>query len=680
MWALLSRFGLGRAIAWLGASFSRVAVLSWIIDKFGVFWSYSYSLIYNLWPAFFDQVAQGAQLAMEETVRAVSGPVVFVLSRLMGLPISIGDVDSVVEGPGTPQQREALGGPIAALLESVFDEGSVADGYQMRLPGEAERANFRRFIGTNLRVQIGSILTGVLKDRFPGATMDGLGDVGERIEKALGFEDAMEEILEPLMEMTIVEGMKKRFNRVIKPTDLSIGDAVDARIRNYIGDQIFTAIADNEGIRPDIRDILFKLRGKNLTQSDVQDLFNNGRMTATEVFTYFRENGYLEPDATIKEDLVVNDRLWKLQAELVNVREQQFVKGVIDEGTFRSYLSAASYGGQEEDIQVAISLAKRTLLSTTAAKRVTGSFNVTPERIKAGQQAIAKWNIRNADRVSISNFGEVGERGERAFTPTASETYTLTAENELGTETYEAVVIVADKPIVKRPTATFSASPSKIKLGSPVELKWVTGNATQVVLDGVGPVAEAGATFVIPVLTTIYTLRATNEAGTTVRQDVVFVELPDIGGDNPQRPTASLSISPGTLPNRYRAQAEVKWSTNNATRRVLIDPSGAEREVEANGAIIIEPTESGVWTLRASNDFGQRVVQDAILVPIQAPDVPEGPTQFELDYACSLWTQIRLGLPLSPTDEAWRVSERGAAAMAAQESNPACRPGPGRTP
>lgn len=59
------------------------------------------------------------------------------------------------------------------------------------------------------------------------------------------------------------------------------------------------------------------------------------------------------------------------------------------------------------------------------------------------------------------------------------------------------------------PTATITATPSTVTLGSLTTLTWTTGNATSASIDGgVGNVALYGSMLVYPTATTVYTITA----------------------------------------------------------------------------------------------------------------------------------------------------------------------------
>lgn len=171
-------------------------------------------------------------------------------------------------------------------------------------------------------------------------------------------------------------------------------------------------------------------------------------------------------------------------------------------------------------------------------------------------------------------------------------------------------------------------------MGTPVELKWNVTGADSISIDGIGTVSESGVTIVTPFTTTIYTLRASNATGETVRQDAVFVSLPSIDLDFVQRPRLSFSITPTVIKTKP-PQAEMKWSITDASEGEIEYPNGDRVKIGRAGALLIHPTESGIYTLRASNIFGETKVQEAAILDVVEESVP-GPDPATLPPVVSL--------------------------------------------
>ena len=69
-------------------------------------------------------------------------------------------------------------------------------------------------------------------------------------------------------------------------------------------------------------------------------------------------------------------------------------------------------------------------------------------------------------------------------------------------------------PTLTAPTASLSASPNSVDAGQPTTLTWQTTNATDVSIDGIGPVDMSGSRQVTPIDSTTYHLIAKGTGGT----------------------------------------------------------------------------------------------------------------------------------------------------------------------
>jgi hypothetical protein len=159
------------------------------------------------------------------------------------------------------------------------------------------------------------------------------------------------------------------------------------------------------------------------------------------------------------------------------------------------------------------------------------SFNISPSSISSGGSATVSWDIYNATSVYIDHgIGNVSASGSTIIYPTASATYTLTAQNAYGTTTTARNITVSAPvvtPAYSWPTISdFHCSNTSVVRGNQAKLYWTVSNADTIVIDnGIGSVGPTGATYIYPTVTTTYTLQATN-GGNTVAQSVTVIVTP----------------------------------------------------------------------------------------------------------------------------------------------------------
>jgi hypothetical protein len=171
------------------------------------------------------------------------------------------------------------------------------------------------------------------------------------------------------------------------------------------------------------------------------------------------------------------------------------------------------------------------------------TFAANPMTITAGQSSTLTWNVENADSVSISGIGTVASQGSQQVSPTANNTYTLTATNRGGTSQATATITVNPvEPGDPAPTLTacVAAPATSPSPGSPVVISYTATNATSISFSpSVTGATLAGPVTVNPQATTAYTITVT---GTQNRTATCTVNVTVTPGAEP--PTAIIIGGP----------------------------------------------------------------------------------------------------------------------------------------
>ena len=221
-------------------------------------------------------------------------------------------------------------------------------------------------------------------------------------------------------------------------------------------------------------------------------------------------------------------------------------------GTFPSSIPAGTYwvgwridaGGFVVESNEGNNTAYKTgyQLSCSVVPPVTAdSFAANPSGIDSGQSSTLTWTTSNATSVSISGVGAVSADGSTTVWPSATTTYTLTANGTGGPVTRQVTVTVNPPSVT---IDSFVASPTSITSGQSSTLSWTTSNATSVSIDqGIGTVSADGSTTVWPTSTTTYTLTADGTGGPATRQVTVTVTAALPTNPNPNNGASGVSIS-----------------------------------------------------------------------------------------------------------------------------------------
>lgn len=238
-------------------------------------------------------------------------------------------------------------------------------------------------------------------------------------------------------------------------------------------------------------------------------------------------------------------------------------------------------------------------------------FTATPAQIVAGKSSTLSWSVTNATSVTISGVsGTLPNTGSVAVSPTATTTYTLTANNAVGPTTATVTVVVGAA------TPGFQscyASPVNIIAGESATLNWVTTNAQSVSVGGVSQsFGPTGSYAVSPTATTTYTLTANGAGGGTQTCSIAITVTP---GQVPR--IILFSAIPATI--NAGQSTTLQWSVENSSNVTsTVSINNGVGTVGNTGSINVSPTTTTSYTLTASNTNGQATAVQTVTVNVAA--------------------------------------------------------------
>jgi hypothetical protein len=167
-------------------------------------------------------------------------------------------------------------------------------------------------------------------------------------------------------------------------------------------------------------------------------------------------------------------------------------------------------------------------------------------------------------------------------------------------------------PPVGQPSVigTFSSSPSAINPGGTSNLSWSVTGANSVSIDqGIGLVNASGTRVVSPATSTVYTISATNSAGTVTR-------------------SAVTTVSSASLPPTAPASFSVTSATANTEPRNFTGCFNLNATITANGPGTVtykwESTDGGGYSYTWNMTFLTAGTQK-IALPVEMSALPSGP-------------------------------------------------------
>lgn len=242
-------------------------------------------------------------------------------------------------------------------------------------------------------------------------------------------------------------------------------------------------------------------------------------------------------------------------------------------------------------------------------KPTINSFTATPTTVVAGRSTTLTWAVNGATSLKITpGIGAVTGTSV-AVTPTANTTYTLTATNAGGSVTKKVSVTVAPPP--PAPTITsFAATPATIVAGTSSTLAWSAAGAEVLEISasaGASPGVVTGTSLAVtPMVSTTYTLKATNAGGSVTRTAEIAV-LP------PAPVIAAFTAAPAAV--LVGAPVTLSWTATGAEALTISPGIGAV----TGTSLVVTPTASTTYVLTATNAGGSATRAAAVTVTAPEP-------------------------------------------------------------
>ncbi len=179
-----------------------------------------------------------------------------------------------------------------------------------------------------------------------------------------------------------------------------------------------------------------------------------------------------------------------------------------------------------------------TWLLTQAKNPEILSWQVTPLEVIEGESVTLAWKVLDAEKVNITNLGDVPIEGNRSVQPSQTTEFVLVASNRgKEREGVKYRVVVKPPPIVSPEIVSFVVEPDQFTAGQvkTIHFAWETKNADTVRIEpGIGEVVLTGSLDPLaPSADTVYTLVAINAGIEAKEQRTVKVQIPgDRDGDD----------------------------------------------------------------------------------------------------------------------------------------------------
>lgn len=259
-----------------------------------------------------------------------------------------------------------------------------------------------------------------------------------------------------------------------------------------------------------------------------------------------------------------------------------------------------------------------TVRPTLPLPRVT-TFTVSPANAKVGEVVTVRWDVQNAERVSLTPFGVVPTSGSRQVKLSRDTTFTLTAQQ--GKTPSSADVVSRLSASVGAPQIqVFEITPASVQRGQNVTVRWQTSGAAKVRMAPFGDLPAAGSRTFAPTQTANYTLKASNGQQEILKNVVVTVAAV---------PTQITGFSVTPASPAVGDPIKVQWRAAGA-QQVTLRWGNQQQTLPASGSLTLNATEQMQnMTLVAQGD-GEPVLKSVELqirpAPTQTPPTAQPAT------------------------------------------------------
>jgi hypothetical protein len=145
--------------------------------------------------------------------------------------------------------------------------------------------------------------------------------------------------------------------------------------------------------------------------------------------------------------------------------------------------------------------------------------------------------------------------------------------------------------------STFSSYPYTINPGGTSNLSWNVTGANSISIDnGIGLVNASGTMVVSPATSTVYTVSATNSAGTVTRSAVTMVN--SVSSQPVGTPPVIIEFSSNPSIINSAGTSNLSWNVTGADSASIDNGIG---QVNASGTMAVSPATSTTYTIIAAN-------------------------------------------------------------------------------
>lgn len=207
-----------------------------------------------------------------------------------------------------------------------------------------------KYLSANIKFQMDSWWMHVMADIFSMGMFKSLKDLPNAISWGFGLGWLSWLVMGTPFKVGIVDPLTRKFNSIYLPEHLSASQLIEAKRRGYISDEYFNEEMLQSGYSPEVGGILWNLSHREMSRLYLQDAMVRGMISPDQVEAHFKDLGYSADHVNLLTRLVVDNRFWDTQQQVINAAIDEYADGFLSEADLLAYLTAAKYTGPEQEM------------------------------------------------------------------------------------------------------------------------------------------------------------------------------------------------------------------------------------------------------------------------------------------------------------------------------------------
>lgn len=264
-----------------------------------------------------------------------------VLSEFLGTEITAAHVKPGKTGDASIAAAREIGAALHKRLTAEFAPGGKVT------PESGEQAA-RIFSGFNVNFATQNALLSMIADAESFHLLEHFRELGEEVAQNLGLGRLHRQALGPLIRNTIAEPYDRLLRSRYRQDLLDQSSYIRAYYAGRLTREQLSERLGQKGITENDIDELIQQVAPDFQQADIARLIRYGELTREQAIKLLQNQGWPADVAKARIRAVELARVDGKEAEFINVAEQQYIDGFIDDSAFEKVLSKTHLSDEEK--------------------------------------------------------------------------------------------------------------------------------------------------------------------------------------------------------------------------------------------------------------------------------------------------------------------------------------------